>query len=253
MGSRASCFRPPLTGYSNIYLKTKKAGGMKITFQSPPKIIDERVIHNILKDYKMLNCEVLIRDENGMPTICDDWSCLKSIATVDDLIDVIMKDHRKYIRWYDVLDLHMRMALTFDSLYVYNKIDSISMEFLDKLAREPHTVVMSCELVGSCQIFVFERFVFFPRDFKQVFKGNRRICFTLGGNSISLSFSVSNCRIDLSKIASTQTLIRELGPWYPRCGKSVLGGVAADPGLHQTKRRGARLWRSTHCEKQIEH
>ena len=32
------------------------------------------------------------------------------------------------------------------SLYVYNKIDSISLEFLDELAREPNTVVMSCEL-----------------------------------------------------------------------------------------------------------
>jgi ribosome-interacting GTPase 1 len=32
------------------------------------------------------------------------------------------------------------------SLYVYNKIDSVSIEFLDKLAREPFTVVMSCEL-----------------------------------------------------------------------------------------------------------
>ena len=52
----------------NIYLKTKKAGGMKITFQSPPKSIDEKMVHNILKDYKMLNCEVLIRDENGKST-----------------------------------------------------------------------------------------------------------------------------------------------------------------------------------------
>lgn len=32
------------------------------------------------------------------------------------------------------------------SLYVYNKIDSVSLDFLDKLAREDHTVVMSCEL-----------------------------------------------------------------------------------------------------------
>jgi ribosome-interacting GTPase 1 len=32
------------------------------------------------------------------------------------------------------------------SLYVYNKIDGISLDFLDKLAREPHTSVMSCEL-----------------------------------------------------------------------------------------------------------
>lgn len=68
----------------NIYLKQKKAGGMKITFQSPPKHLDEKMVYNILRDYKMLNCEVLVRDEN---------------ATVDDFIDVIMKDHRKYIRW----------------------------------------------------------------------------------------------------------------------------------------------------------
>ncbi|KZF22605.1 P-loop containing nucleoside triphosphate hydrolase protein [Xylona heveae TC161] len=99
----------------NIYLKAKKAGGMKITFQSPPKYVDEKMLYNILRDYKILNCEVLVRDEN---------------VTVDDFIDVIMKDHRKYIK----------------CLYVYNKIDSVSLDFLDKLAREPNTAVMSCEL-----------------------------------------------------------------------------------------------------------
>lgn len=87
---------------------------MKITFQNPPKYLDEKMLYNILRDYKMLNCEVLVRDEN---------------ATVDDFIDVIMKDHRKYIK----------------CLYVYNKIDSVSLDFLDKLAREDNTVVMSCE------------------------------------------------------------------------------------------------------------
>jgi uncharacterized protein len=99
----------------NIYLKAKKAGGMKITFQSPPKYLDEKMLYNILRDYKMLNCEVLVRDE---------------YATVDDFIDVIMKEHRKYIR----------------CLYVYNKIDSISLDFLNQLAHEPSTAVMSCEL-----------------------------------------------------------------------------------------------------------
>lgn len=33
-----------------------------------------------------------------------------------------------------------------NSLYVYNKIDSVSLDFLDQLAREPYTAVMSCEL-----------------------------------------------------------------------------------------------------------
>jgi len=50
----------------NIYLKQKKAGGMKITFQSPPKNLDEKMLYNILRDYRILNCEVLVRDENGM-------------------------------------------------------------------------------------------------------------------------------------------------------------------------------------------
>lgn len=109
VGIRLNC-EPP-----NIYLKAKKAGGVKITFQAPPKHLDEKMVYNILRDYKMLNCEVLVRDEQ---------------ATVDDFIDVIMKEHRKYIR----------------CLYVYNKIDSVSVDFLDSLAREPHTAVMSCEL-----------------------------------------------------------------------------------------------------------
>lgn len=69
----------------NIYLKAKKAGGMKISFAAPPKNLDEKMIYNILKDYKILNAEVLVRDED---------------ATVDQLIDVIMKDHRKYIKWF---------------------------------------------------------------------------------------------------------------------------------------------------------
>jgi len=46
-------------------LKVKKAGGVKITFQTPPKHLDEKMIFNILRDYKILNAEVLVRDENG--------------------------------------------------------------------------------------------------------------------------------------------------------------------------------------------
>ena len=49
----------------NIYLKQKAAGGMKITFSAPPKHLDEKMLYNILRDYRILNCEVLVRDENG--------------------------------------------------------------------------------------------------------------------------------------------------------------------------------------------
>ncbi|KAG6837876.1 hypothetical protein H0H93_013029 [Arthromyces matolae] len=49
--------------------------------------------------------------------------------TTDEFIDVLIGT-RKYI----------------PCLYVYNKIDSISIEQLDKLARQPNSVVISCEL-----------------------------------------------------------------------------------------------------------
>ena len=89
----------------------KKVGGMKITFQTPPKNVDEKMISNVLRDYKMLNCEVLVRDENGIallyrlqrPAMETDVVA----ASIDDVIDVIMKDHRKYIRWYVLLEKHL--------------------------------------------------------------------------------------------------------------------------------------------------
>lgn len=59
----------------NIYLKPKKAGGVKITFQATPKYLDEKMLYNILKDYRILNCEVLVRDEEGMCLAMSYSSC----------------------------------------------------------------------------------------------------------------------------------------------------------------------------------
>ena len=77
---------------------------MKITFSTPPKNLDEKMIYNVLRDYKILNCEVLVRDENGtkpyhVKYILSFCTNFRIAATIDDFIDVIMKDHRKYIRW----------------------------------------------------------------------------------------------------------------------------------------------------------
>ena len=82
---------------------------------TPPKHLDEKIVAALLKDYKIHNADVLIRDEN---------------VTIDDFIDVINEQHISYIK----------------CLYVYNKIDAVSLEECDRLAREPNTVVMSCEL-----------------------------------------------------------------------------------------------------------
>lgn len=50
-------------------------------------------------------------------------------ATVDDLIDVI-EGNRKYIK----------------CVYVYNKIDVIGIDDVDKLARQANSIVISCNL-----------------------------------------------------------------------------------------------------------
>jgi ribosome-interacting GTPase 1 len=64
----------------------------------------------ILSGYRIHNAEVLFREDCG----------------VDDLIDVI-EGNRKYVR----------------CLYVYNKIDTLSIEEVDLLARLPDAVVIS--------------------------------------------------------------------------------------------------------------
>ena len=63
----------------------------------------------ILHEYKIFNAEVLFRED----------------ATPDQFIDVIV-GNRMYM----------------NCLYVYNKIDQISLEEVDRLARQPHSVVI---------------------------------------------------------------------------------------------------------------
>ncbi|ODV59712.1 P-loop containing nucleoside triphosphate hydrolase protein [Ascoidea rubescens DSM 1968] len=99
----------------NIYFKIKKTGGIKFSFINPPKYLNEKNVYGILRDYRIHNADILVRDEN---------------VSIDEFIDTINDQHVRYIK----------------CLYVYNKIDGISLEELDKLANEPNTVVMSCEL-----------------------------------------------------------------------------------------------------------
>lgn len=98
----------------NIYFKKKETGGIKFSTTAPPKYLSEKVVTGILRDYKHHNADVLIRDEN---------------ATVDDFIDVLNEQHIRYV----------------NCVYAYNKIDAVSLEEVDRIAREPNTVVMSVE------------------------------------------------------------------------------------------------------------
>lgn len=96
----------------NIYFKVKKGGGISFNATCKLTYLNERMAYQILHDYKIHNAEVLVRED----------------ATVDQFIDVVL-GNRRYIR----------------CLYCYNKIDQISIEEVDRLARQPNTVVASCE------------------------------------------------------------------------------------------------------------
>ncbi|CCK70621.1 Rbg2p KNAG_0E03640 [Huiozyma naganishii CBS 8797] len=126
MGIRLNKTRP------DIFFKRRETGGVKVTFangqqsgSAPAGSLDEDTVRAILRDYRVHNAEVLVRDEH---------------ATVDDFIDIVNEPYCQYM----------------PCLYVYNKIDAVSLEEVSKLAREPNTTVMSCELDLGIQDVVEE-------------------------------------------------------------------------------------------------
>ena len=96
-----------------IYFKEKKGGGISFTATCPLTKISEKMIHLILHEYKIFNADVVFRGD----------------YTTDEFIDVVV-GNRKYM----------------PCLYVYNKIDQISIEEVDRIARLPHCVVISCNM-----------------------------------------------------------------------------------------------------------
>lgn len=97
----------------NISFKVKKTGGFKFTATCPLSHLSEKLVYDICKDDKVFNVEIVVRED----------------ATVDDFLDV-MRPNVVYM----------------PCLYVYNKIDNICLEDVDRLARMPHSCVISCEL-----------------------------------------------------------------------------------------------------------
>lgn len=100
--------RPP-----NITFRSRQRGGLCYTSTVKQSIMNEGLAMNILKEYKCHNAEIVLRED----------------VTIDEFIDVV-DGNRRYI----------------PGLFVYNKIDQLTIEEVDQLAREPYTVVVSCEL-----------------------------------------------------------------------------------------------------------
>ncbi|KAF9583688.1 Developmentally-regulated GTP-binding protein 2 [Lunasporangiospora selenospora] len=107
VGIRLNCEKP------NVYFKVKNGGGLSFNATCQLSTLTEKMVQSILHDYKIFNADILIRED----------------ITVEQFIDVVL-GNRRYVR----------------ALYCYNKIDSISLEQVDQLARTPNTVVISCEL-----------------------------------------------------------------------------------------------------------
>ncbi|KAK9323601.1 P-loop containing nucleoside triphosphate hydrolase protein [Lipomyces orientalis] len=97
----------------NIIIKKKDKGELNITNTVPLTHIDHGEIKAVMSEYRISSADVSIR--------CD--------ATVDDLIDVLEAQNRRYI----------------PVIYALNKIDSISIQELDLLYRIPNAVPISSE------------------------------------------------------------------------------------------------------------
>lgn len=97
----------------NINFVLTKTGGLKFNSTVRLTHLDQKLVKNILQEYRIFNAEILVKED----------------CTADDFIDMI-EGNRKYIK----------------CIYVYNKIDSISIEDVDEIARRPDSVVISCHM-----------------------------------------------------------------------------------------------------------
>lgn len=105
----------------DIAFRIKKGGGVQFNSTVPLTKMDAALCQHILQQYKIHHAEILFRED----------------ASADDFIDVIMGD-RKYI----------------PALYVMNKMDTIWLEELDRLAHWPDSVVISCEWQLNLDVLV---------------------------------------------------------------------------------------------------
>lgn len=97
---------------ADIRIYRKTSGGISVNCICDTPNLTEQDVKTVLQEYKMFNTDVIVREPG---------------ATVDDLIDVI-EGNRKYVK----------------CLYVYNKIDMLTLAEVRQLASEPYTVVISC-------------------------------------------------------------------------------------------------------------
>ena len=95
-----------------ITLTRKKGGGIQFNATVPLTKIDAKTVYTILHEYKIFNAEVLFRQD----------------CSIDQFIDII-EGNRKYVK----------------CLYVYNKMDMVSLDEINDVAERPMSVVISSQ------------------------------------------------------------------------------------------------------------
>lgn len=108
----------------DVVIEKKATGGVKFSHTVPlTKLGPEpgKTVYNILHEYKLHNAHIVIRQD----------------VSIDEFIDVI-EGNRKYIR----------------CLYVYNKIDSVTIEDVDRMARFDHSIVISVHMKLNMEVLL---------------------------------------------------------------------------------------------------
>mmetsp|Transcript_13461 Transcript_13461/g.19661 ORF Transcript_13461/g.19661 Transcript_13461/m.19661 type:complete len:370 (+) Transcript_13461:1159-2268(+) len=98
----------------DISIKKKASDGVKFNATCQLTHMNQEIARKICHEYKIFHAEILFRED----------------ATVDQFIDMLEGSNRSYI----------------PCVYVYNKVDNISIEELDDLARQSNSIVISCNL-----------------------------------------------------------------------------------------------------------
>ncbi|KAJ5075989.1 developmentally-regulated gtp-binding protein [Anaeramoeba ignava] len=95
----------------NIKFETKDRGGVNFVSTFPQEFLDQEIAQSICAEYKIHNAEIIVKYPD---------------ATPDDLIDII-EGNRIYI----------------PAIYIFNKIDQITIQELEVLSKIPHSVFIS--------------------------------------------------------------------------------------------------------------
>jgi len=110
----------------DIYFKRKPGGGIKFNATVPLTKMGDNpgdLVYKILHGYRIHNAEVLFRADHS----------------VDEFIDIV-EGNRKYVK----------------CMYVYNKIDTLSIEEVDALARQPFSVVISVYMKLNLDLLLYK-------------------------------------------------------------------------------------------------